>query len=170
MKPASLRLLARLPRSRKGSLLVFSVALGALLLAAVWFTTARNALDESFGLIGGRQQELAFAEQRLQETELRVRLAESAKALVRDANASAFVEERWGERLINVAQAPLARQDVNNLLASVSRDSTRIFGAQAFELSVTRPDEGLFDTIDPRSPPLMMTMRGTLLFRTEETP
>ncbi len=170
MKAAPLPLLSRFSRSRNASLLLFAVALGALSLAAVWFTAARNALDESYELVSSGQQSLAAAEQRLKEAELRVQLSESAKGLAEEAIASGFVEDRWGERLINMEQAPLDREDVGNLLASVSRDDDRIFGAQAFDLSVTRPDEGLFDTVDPRSPPLLMTLRGTLLFRTEESP
>ena len=35
---------------------------------------------------------------------------------------------------------------------------------------MTRADEGLFDTTDPRSPPLMLSLRGTLLFRTQAMP
>ena len=44
-----------------------------------------------------------------------------------------------------------------------------MFGAEAFELSVTHPDEGLFDAppISDRAPaPLSLTLRGAILFRT----
>lgn len=170
MTAAPLRFLARATRSRKASLLTFAIALGALLLAAVWFTTARQALGDAFVAVSVAQQERAAAEQRLREAELRVRLADSVRQLDAQAEAFGFVEQRWGERLINVSQAPMPRVDANNLLGSVARDDARIFGANEFELSVTRPDEGLFDARDPRSPPLLMSMRGTLLFRTEETP
>jgi hypothetical protein len=170
MTAAPLRLIARATRSRKASLVTFAVALGALLLAAVGFTAARQALGESYLQVSSAQQERAAAEQRLREAELRVQLAENARGVVERAKASGFVEDRWGERLINVAQAPMTREDVNNLLGSVARDDARIFGAEAFELSVTRPDEGLFDATDPRSPPMLMTMRGTLLFRTGDAP
>ena len=164
------KLWARITASRKSLLVAFAISLGTLLLAAVWFTAARQALGDAYLQAGAAEQQLAEARQRLQETELRVRLAENATALVAQAKADGLVESRWGERLINVAQAPLPRADVNHLLASIARDETRIFGAETFELSVTRPDEGLFDATDPRSPPLLMTMRGTLLFRTEDLP
>jgi len=167
---APLRLLARATSSRKASLVTFAVALGALLLSAVWFTSARQALGDAFLQVSGAEQELAAASQRLREANLRVRLAQSAQGVVERASAAGFVENRWGERVVNVSQAPMGREDVNNLLASLARDDTRIFGAEAFDLSVTRPDEGLFDTADPRSPPLLLTMRGTLLFRTGEAP
>jgi hypothetical protein len=170
MTSAPLRFIARVTGSRKAMLTSFAVALGALLLAAVWFTTARQSLGDAYLQVGNAEQALAAAQQRLREAELRVQLAERATAVAERASAAGFVEGRWGERLINVSQAPMAREDVNNLLGSVSRDERRIFGAEAFDLSVTRPDEGLFDTTDPRSPPLLMSMRGTLLFRTGETP
>lgn len=170
MSPPLSQRVRRLAGSRRTSLTGFAVALGALLLAAGWFTTARQSLGGAYGELAGAQQSLAAAEQRLRDAELRARLAESAGRLVEEARASGHVGEQWGERLINVAQSPMPREDVNHLLASVARDEQRLFGAEAFDLSVTRPDEGLFETTDPRSPPLMVTLRGTLLFRTTEAP
>lgn len=169
MKAPGSALLARLPRSRKASLLTFSVATGALLVTAIWFTHARSALDEAYGRVGDRQQALQAANALMQEARLKVRLAETAAAVVQQAQRNGFVEDAWGERLINVSQTPLPRQDVNDLLGSVTRDGDRLFGAEAFELSVTRVEDGLFDAPDLRSPPLMLTLRGTLLFRTRTT-
>lgn len=166
MKAPRLSLLARLRTSRQASLLSFAVALGALLFAAVWFTSARARLDEAYGLVGDRQQALAAAERRMQEAQLRVKLATGAAELVQAASSGGFVDSRWGERLINIAQSPLTRNEVNDLLSNVTRNQSRIFGAQEFELSVTRAEEGLFDPPGPRSPPLMLTLRGTLMFRT----
>ena len=148
MMAAPLKPTGRLTRSRKASQVIFVVALGALLLATVGFTSARQALSDAFMEVSSAQQERVTAEQRLREAELRVRFAESARTLAGRADATGFVEARWGERLINVVQAPMSREDVNNLLGSVARDETKIFGAESFELTVTRPDEGLFDTTD----------------------
>lgn len=159
----------RLRQSRRASLLLFTIAMGALLVAVIWFTTARSGLAEAYSQVGSRQQALAAAQQRGQEARLRVQLAESAKALVQRAQAGGFTQENWGERLINISQTPLARDEVNPLLGGITRNYARVFGAEAFELSVTRADEGLFDTPDPRSPPLMLSLRGTLLFRTQAT-
>ncbi|MGH8084311.1 MAG: hypothetical protein ACREPV_03440 [Lysobacter sp.] len=167
MKASGSALIARLRQSRQASLLLFAAALGALLIAAVWFTSARSNLAEAYGQVGSRQQALASANQRMQEARLRVRLATGARQLVDRAAAGGFVDQGWGERLINVHQAPLTREDVNGLLSGVVRSDARMFGAEAFELSVTRADEGLFDEPGQRSPPLLMTLRGTLLFRTQ---
>lgn len=161
-------ILASLRQSRKASLLLFACAMGALLVAAAWFTSARGDLAEAYARVGNRQQALAATQQRMQEARLRVQLATGAAELVARAEAGGFVEDGWGERLLNISQSPLGRNDVNDLLAGVSRDQSRLFGAEAFELSVTRADEGLFDPPGPRSPPLMMTLRGTLLFRTRQ--
>ena len=160
----------RVRQSRRASLLLFAVATGALLVAVVWFTRARSDLAEAYAQVGSRHQALAAAQQRSQEARLRVQLADGAKVLVRRAQSGGFVQDNWGERLINISQTPLVRDEINPLLGGVTRNSERIFGAEAFELSVTRADEGLFDTTDPRSPPLMLSLRGTLLFRTQAMP
>ncbi|HVI26102.1 MAG TPA: hypothetical protein VM576_07920 [Xanthomonadaceae bacterium] len=167
MRASRPSLLLRLRESRRTSLTVFGVSLGALLVAAVWFTSARSDLAEAYGLVGSRQQALAAANQRMQEAQLRVKLADGAGELLARAEGEGLVEQAWGERLINVGQAPLTRQEVNDLLAGVARSEGRIFGAEAFELSVTRADEGLFDMPGQRTPPLLLTLRGTLLFRTQ---
>lgn len=158
---------AKLHHSRRASLLLFAVAMGALLVAAAWFTRERSELAEAYARVGSREQTLAAAHQRKQEARLRVQLAAGATELVGRTQAGGLVEEQWGERLINISHSPLTREEVNNLLAGVTRGPSRIFGAEEFELSVTRADEGLFDTPDPRSPPLMLSLRGTLLFRTQ---
>ncbi len=160
----------RVRQSRRASLLLFAIATGALLVAVIWFTRARSDLAEAYAQVGSRQQALAAAQQRSQEARLRVQLADGAKMLVRRAQSGGFVQDNWGERLINISQTPLIRDEINPLLGGVTRTSERIFGAEAFELSVTRADEGLFDTSDPRSPPLMLSLRGTLLFRTQAMP
>lgn len=163
-------LLARTQRTRKAALVSFAIASGTLLAAAVWFSHARRELAEAYAGIDERQQALATANAALREAELRVRLADTARDVVAQAHALGYEESAWGERLINVAQAPLTRQEVNDLLASIARDQDRLFGAEAFELSVTRPEEGLFHPPTPRTPPLSLTLRGTLLFRTRAAP
>ena len=157
--------IARLWQSRKASLMLFAGTLGALLVAAIWFTSARSDLAQAYAKVGSKHQALAATQQRKQEARLRVQMATGAAELVRRAETGGYTEDGWGERLINISQSPLGRNDVNDLLDGVSRDQSRIFGADDFELSVTRIDEGLFDPPGPRSPPLMLTLRGTLLFR-----
>ncbi|MGY0558942.1 MULTISPECIES: hypothetical protein [unclassified Lysobacter] len=167
MKASPAALLVRLRQSRQASLLLFAATLGALVIAAAWFTSARGNLAEAYSLVGSRQQALASADHRMQQARLQVKLATGARQLVDRAAANGFVDQGWGERLINVSQAPLTREQVNGLLSGVIRTDARMFGAEAFELSVTHADEGLFDEPGQRSPPLLMTLRGTLLFRTQ---
>ncbi|MDG2526206.1 hypothetical protein P6166_12655 [Stenotrophomonas sp. HITSZ_GD] len=167
MKAPRLALPARLVQSRRASLLLFGCTLGALVVAAVWFTLARGSLGNAYDNVGQREQALGAAQQRLQEARLRVQLADGARQLVTRASNGGYLAESWGERLINLNQAPLGRAEGNELLDGVARDPARLFGAEAFEISVTRAEDGLFDLPPPRSPPLLVTLRGTLLFRTQ---
>ncbi|HEY9254582.1 MAG TPA: hypothetical protein VIP30_08600 [Stenotrophomonas sp.] len=172
MTPVRPALLLRLVQSRRASLLLFACTLGALVVAAVWFTLARGSLATGYASVGQREQALRSAQQRLQEARLRVQLADGARQLVARASNGGYLAEGWGERLINLNQAPISRSEGNALLDGVARDPARLFGAEAFEVSVTRAEDGLFDVPPPRSPPLLVTLRGPLLFRTQlqETP
>jgi len=165
-------LLARLRQSRRSSLLVFAVTLAALVVTAVWFLAARSALADAYGRLGDRSQALGEAQVREQEAQLRVEYARSARELITAAQAHGLQPEAWGERLINLRQSQMSREDTANLLTAVTRGPDRMFGAESFELSVTHPDEGLFDPPPPgdRAPaPLSLTLRGAILFRTAAT-
>lgn len=167
MKVPRPALLLRLVQSRRASLLLFACTLGALVVAAAWFTLARGSLATGYASVGQHEQALRSAQQRLQEARLRVQLADGARQLVARASNGGYLAEGWGERLINLNQAPTSRSEGNALLDGIARDPARLFGAEAFEVSVTRPEEGLFDVPPPRSPPLLVTLRGPLLFRTQ---
>ena len=163
-------LLARLRQSRRTSLTVFAITLAALVVTAVWFISARSSLAEAYARLGDRNQALAEAQVREQEAQLRVEYARSARELLTTAQAHGLQPEAWGERLINLRQSQMSREDATAVLAAVTRGSDRMFGAEAFELSVTHPDEGLFQapaTNSDRAPaPLQLTLRGAILFRT----
>ncbi|MBS7456791.1 hypothetical protein [Coralloluteibacterium stylophorae] len=162
--------LARLWQSRRTALLAFGIALAALVVAAGWFTSARAGLAQAYATAGNARQALAEARVREQEARLRVDYARSARALTAEAEALGLAPRAWGERLINVRQSQLMRADAADLLASIARTDARIFGAEAFELAVTKPEEGLFDppAADARPVPVHLTLRGTLLFRTQD--
>ncbi len=168
MRPSSL--LARLRHSRRASLLLFAATLATLVVAAIWFVSARSALASAYQQLGERNQALAEARVREQETRLRVDYADSARQVLASARSHGLSPEAWGERLINLRQSQMSREEALPLLATVQRADDRMFGAEAFELSVSHPEEGLFDppatTADRKPAPLMLTLRGSLLFQT----
>jgi hypothetical protein len=166
-------LLARLRQSRRTSLTVFAITLGTLVVTAVWFISARSSLAEAYAVLGERRQVLGETSVRAQEAQLRVDFARTAQEVVTTAQAHGLQPEAWGERLINLRQSQMSREETAALLANVTRDHSRMFGAEAFELSVTHQDEGLFEAplASDRTPaPLSLTLRGAILFRTANTP
>ena len=85
--------------------------------------------------------------------------------------ANGLVPGAWGERLINLRQSQMHREEALPLLATVQRSPDHLFGAESFEIAVTHPDEGLFDppgSVDRRPAPLSLTLRGSLLFQTAD--
>lgn len=167
MKPSAL--FARLRDSRRTSLLLFATTLGALVVAATWFVTARSGLAEAYQRLSNSNQSLSEARVREQEARLRVDYADSSRQLLATARTHGLSPDAWGERLINLRQSQMSREEALPLLATVLRTHDRMFGAEAFELSVTHPDEGLFDppdASDRRPAPLSLTLRGSLLFQT----
>ncbi|WP_243351079.1 hypothetical protein [Stenotrophomonas acidaminiphila] len=164
-------LLARLRHSRRTSLLLFAATLASLVVAAVWFIKERSALADAYQRLGDRNQLLSETKVREQETRLRVEHANSARQLLASAQANGLVPGAWGERLINLRQSQMHREEALPLLATVQRSPDHLFGAESFEIAVTHPDEGLFDppgSLDRRPAPLSLTLRGSLLFQTAD--
>lgn len=162
--------LGRLRRSRRLSLLVFAGTLLALVAAAAWFITARTGLAKAYDQLSNRNELLALAKMNQQEAQLKVDNARSARQLMDQLAAMDMQPDVWGERLINLNQTQLSRMEASSLLAGIAPAPERIFGADAFELSVTHVEEGLFhlpSALGDRPPaPLSLTLRGSLLFRT----
>jgi len=164
-------LLARLRHSRRTSLLLFAATLASLVVAAVWFIKERSALADAYQRLGDRNQLLSETKVREQETRLRVEHANPARQLLASAQANGLVPGAWGERLINLRQSQMHREEALPLLATVQRSPDHLFGAESFEIAVTHPDEGLFDppgSLDRRPAPLSLTLRGSLLFQTAD--
>lgn len=169
MAASASALFTRLRDSRRTSLLLFAATLGALVLAAAWFVNARSGLAEAYQRLGTANQRLSEARVQEQEARLRVEYAKSSRELLASARSHGLVPEAWGERLINLRQSQMDREEALPLLATLERTHDRMFGADTFEISVTHPDEGLFnppDAADRRPSPLVLTLRGSLLFQT----
>ena len=166
-------LLARIRASRRTSLLVFAGALAALVLTAVWFISSRSHLARAYQQVDAQGRALADAQVREQEARLRVEYADSARQLLSDVQRRGLTPRQWGERLVRLNQTPMSREETVALIASISRNPDRIFGARSFELSVTTPTDGLFTAPawSERGPaPLQLSIDGSVLFRTDAVP
>ena len=163
-------LLARIRASRRTSLLVFSGALMALVITAVWFISTRNQLARAYQQVDAQSQALNEANVHEQQALLQVEYASSARRLLAEVERRGLTPRQWGERLVRLNQSQMGREEAAALLASLHRNPDRIFGASVFELSVTAPSDGLF-TAPPWSergaPPLQLSIDGSVLFRTD---
>lgn len=137
------------------ALLVLSIALVALLRAQV--SEARAQAQQA-------RLSLQMAADIEQVQRLEATLTEAVSTLLAQAEARGMRAGHWGERRINIRQSNLSRDDVNKLLRDITVNDDRLFSSDEFELSVLRPDEGLFST-PPQDSALRLTLRGSVLFR-----
>jgi hypothetical protein len=153
---------------RRRQLALFGVAALALAASAGFAFHARAAVAAA---------EYERAEQRFQLEQTRIQFAEAerraeqaaaAGRLIEQAAASGWTPGDWGERRIALRQTRLPREAVEELLQTTAREPGRIFGADEFDLSVTRMDEGLFESPDAQAQPLQLTLRGAHFFRTRD--
>lgn len=151
-------------------LLLFGGA-GLALLAALSFAgyaQARlNAAQQAELQAQVQQQQ---AQQHLQQVQMQAQAAQVGVQLLAEAARLGVQPAAWAERRTNLRQALLPREAAEALLLTSARHSGRVFGAEEFELSVTRPDEGLFTVPGEQAAPLRMTLRGLALLRTEVAP
>jgi hypothetical protein len=148
--------------------IVFAVAMLSLLAAsALFFFLAQQLLKRSQA--GAFLEARALQEARLMEANAldRKRLDESARELLDGAARRGLLPENWAGRRINLRQANLPREEVNDLIFSIARTDSRFFNLEEFEVAVTRDEEGLFSLPVRANAPLSVTVQGTLIFQTK---
>ncbi|MDR3157777.1 MAG: hypothetical protein LBU11_01940 [Zoogloeaceae bacterium] len=139
-----------------GMLVFLLLAAGGLLLAV---REAREARLETVLAQRAHRDALQIQAQ----TQSRAELEKTARQLSRLAEARRATPRYWAKRFIDLRQTQLARADANTLFQSFSRTNGRLFHIEAFDLSVTENDKGLFHPSGNAL--LLLTVRGTLLFR-----
>jgi hypothetical protein len=151
---------------RRRALIIFTLAL-LLLIAAVTLSAIANQRNDQARVDlseaketaaqAGHQQVLAKKQRELQD---------ASKKLAERAQALGLGVDQWSERKINLQQQTVPRDAANDILVGTGRGNGRMFLTESFDLSVTRPDEGLFVAPIDGNQPLRMTLRGTALFGT----
>lgn len=97
-------------------------------------------------------------------------LLEAAKTVQKHADDSSVLPRYWSERQVNLRQQNLLRDQLNPLLLSTVRNSAQLFRPEEFDLSVTHPDEGLFEAVAGSRQPMLLSLRGSYYFRISERP
>lgn len=140
--------------------------LSLFIAAAVFLFVSRQNLLE-------RQREalisasvLAEARQHENDFRNRIQLRENAEQLLSRAAAQRLTPDSWAERRVNLRQALIPRNEVNELLLSIVHTEKRSFVVDEFELAVTRDDDSLFHESAHPNTPLLLTVHGTLVFHT----
>lgn len=157
------------PRTSLGRRPRWAWVLGALLLlvaAVAFFYWSDQNLTASRQALASTQQLLAEARQEEANAIDEAKRAQLANGLMRHAAEQGLEHSGWAERRFNVRQATMSRASANALLSEMVSSPNRLFGAESFEISVTRRSESLFsDVKDPESQ-VQVSVRGSLLFRT----
>lgn len=76
---------------------------------------------------------------------------------------------QWATRRMDIRQAVMTRETVNEVLAQIRRTPSQMFGADEFELSMKSSDGSLFEapTTNSADSALLVTLSGVLYFRLE---
>jgi hypothetical protein len=153
--------------SRRWRFGCFFSALIVLGLAAIWFNQARGRLATAYDELARHQQQHAQALQTEALLIKEVERSELMQKVLEVSRTDRMGSTQWGERRISLQSATMTRREINDLLAGVSHQPGRLFGAEKFDLSVSRPEDGLFTLLGGslNQPPLVITLEGTLLFR-----
>lgn len=134
------------------------LSVGAFRAANVW--TLKSRLENA-------QAQASLAQTEALEKAAIARAAQvtQAKALLQLSRESGFFHRNWDMRRFNMRQVSISREALNTLMAEISRSPDRYFAADQFEVSVKRQDDSLFITPAQPGSELLLTLKGTLLFR-----
>lgn len=157
---------ARLQSRRRSVLALFALAVLLLVIAVAVFVMAHQREMRADLALQQARQTLMDARHREDVVQQQSHLHAALQQLDKQARALGLAPQQWSERKINLQQQSVPRDAANDILASTGRGNGRLFAVDAFDLSVTRSDEGLFQVPATSGQPLRMTMNGTALFGT----
>ena len=156
----------RLRSRRRTTLLLFVLALLLLVTAVAVFVARHQRNMRADMAMSQARQALMQARHRQDVVQQQTRLVDALRQLDQRARALGLAPQQWSERKISLRQQSVPREAADDILTSTGRGNGRLFAVDAFDLSVTRPDESLFDVPAEGNQPLRMTMSGTALFAT----
>lgn len=141
---------------------------GSLVLAAlsiVGLAAARWNVANATAAVATARQALSAAQSVEEQNRRTLALRRTYDELMSRSQRHAVLAKDWDERRINVRQAQMSRASVNRLLSEMSRSPDRLAGASFFEISVKDPQDGLFTRPASMDADLVVSLRGTVLFR-----
>lgn len=150
--------------------LLLGGAVALLLLGVFGLDRARAARIQAEHAVVKINGALAEAHGREQLAQQNRKLLAAANTVQQHAQLSSVLPLYWSERQFNLRQQSLPRDQLNPLLLSISRNNLQFFKPEDFDLSVTHPDEGLFDIAAGSRQPVLLSLRGPLYFRISERP
>jgi hypothetical protein len=130
----------------------------ALVLAQTFLVRQQQAADNAAALLAAASQSEARAR-------MESRRAAAIDTFLQEALRTDLVSSAWDERRFGIRQASMTRDATNRLLAELARARGRIFAAESFEISVKDPKEGLFNPPGMPQTELLVSVRGSLLYR-----
>ncbi|KWN22004.1 hypothetical protein WT83_04855 [Burkholderia territorii] len=143
------------------------VALMALIGATAVSSHVHHALS-----VAHEQRDMAIqmrdaAQQELDGATRQAAVVRRAKALMAHAGQAGYAPGQWSIRRVDFRQAAMTRETVNELLSQIHRNSSQMFGADEFELSMKSATGSLFEAPLPEGgdASLLFTLSGTLYFR-----
>lgn len=144
---------------------VFVTVLVALV-AAAWYaragaSAAQAAQSERLAL----QRQAESAERQLANLEARERYQQRAMAVLDRADESRFEASAWSQRRLEYSRRELSRREAVSRLAGVVGGRNTVFTPQSYELSVGKPEEGLFHEPEDSRALVSMSLSGVEYLR-----
>lgn len=152
------------------TLVLFLAALVLLALAVGLFAHFDRSNRDAQQQLEQARQTLAQAQRQQSLVQQQVALHEALEQLAGRAQALALAPAQWSQRRINLQDQTLTRMAADRLLGSTGRGAGHVFATRAFDLSVVRPGEGLFQLPGSDNRSLRLSMQGTAFFSTRGRP
>lgn len=149
---------------------LFLGILSAVALVAAAFTVhfGANRLSKARAEWADANKSYAQADELLLRARTKERLSNAAGILLAKSLAMHLDPDQWFEQKVSLSQVSLPRDKVDSFLRETALTPQQVFDTDDFDISVTGPDDGLFDKPEnPATQELRLTLRGTVLTRIE---
>jgi hypothetical protein len=145
--------------------LLLRCSIAVLAASAMLLAFSQVLLSRQQQAVGNAAAGLAAASQAEAATRVASRRAAAMEAFLQEASRSELASRDWDERRFGIRQASMKRDAMNRLMTEITRARGRVFAAESFEVSVKDAREDLFTPPATPQAELMVSLRGSLLYR-----
>lgn len=154
--------------SRLGGIRVSLCLLTGVVVSLIFLSYSHGVLVAATQDVSALSEEVSELSRRKSEAKKQASDEAMINQILEQAKSKGLGSKDWNERRMNIQSVTMHRERFNELMADVANTPRQVFGAEQFDVAVKDVAYGLFDEPPTADQGVVLTLRGTALFRSSQ--